>query len=100
MVGRYCLAKRPEIPRNVKAIEPLCQAPSALNVFPKESGTFTLVAIKLARSGLNERKGRTLSNDEIIHYQKILVVLAETILIMDEIDETIEHHGGWPTAFL
>jgi hypothetical protein len=48
---------------------------------------------------LKDRKGRTLSKDDIDHYQKIVVALAETIRLMKEIDEVIEQHGGWPGAF-
>ena len=42
----------------------------------------------------------TLSRDDIAHYQKIVVALAETIRLMKEIDEVIEEHGGWPGAFV
>jgi hypothetical protein len=49
---------------------------------------------------LKDRKGRTLSKDDIAHYQKIVVALSETISIMAEIDKVIETHGGWPGAFL
>jgi hypothetical protein len=35
----------------------------------------------------------------IAHYQKIVVALHETIKIMNQIDETIEAHGGSPAAF-
>ena len=42
---------------------------------------------------------RTLSKDDVAHYQKIVVALAETIRLMKEIDEVIEAHGGWPSAF-
>jgi hypothetical protein len=48
---------------------------------------------------LKDRKGRTLSKDDIAHYQKIVVALSETIRLMREIDEVIERHGGWPAAF-
>ena len=48
---------------------------------------------------LKDRKGRTLSADDIAHYQKIVVALNETIRLMKEIDEVIEAHGGWPGAF-
>ena len=48
---------------------------------------------------LKDRKGRTLSDEDIAHYQKIVVTLNETIRIMAEIDEVIEAHGGWPAAF-
>jgi len=51
------------------------------------------------RAWLKDRKGRTLSKDDIGHYQKIVVALSETIRIMGEIDEAIEEHGGWPGAF-
>ena len=45
---------------------------------------------------LKDRKGRALSKDDIAHYHKIVVALHETILLMREIDEVIEEHGGWP----
>jgi hypothetical protein len=48
---------------------------------------------------LKDRRGRTLSKDDIAHYQKIVVALEETIRLMKEIDEVIERHGGWPSAF-
>ncbi|OPY77022.1 MAG: N-6 DNA Methylase [Syntrophorhabdus sp. PtaU1.Bin153] len=48
---------------------------------------------------LKDRRGRTLSEDDIVHYQKIIVALSETIRIMKEIDGVIDAHGGWPGAF-
>jgi len=48
---------------------------------------------------LKDRKGRTLTKDDIAHYQKIVVALQETIRLMEEIDEVIGKHGGWPGAF-
>ena len=42
------------------------------------------------------KEGRELTEDEIEHYQKIVVAINETIRIMKEIDEVIEGHGGWP----
>lgn len=36
---------------------------------------------------LKDRKGRTLSDEDIIHYQKIVVALTETDRLMKEIDE-------------
>jgi hypothetical protein len=39
-----------------------------------------------------------LSDEDISHYQKIVVALSETIRLMSEIDEVIEKHGGWPGA--
>ena len=48
---------------------------------------------------LKDRKGRTLSDEDVAHYHKIVVALNETIRIMAEIDEVIGVHGGWPDAF-
>ena len=44
--------------------------------------------------------GRLLVNEDIKHYQKIIFSVSETIRIMDEIDEIIDAHGGWPGAFI
>lgn len=52
-----------------------------------------------AKGGKNPRPGRTLTDEDIAHYQKIIVAISETIRIMGEIDEVIDQHGGWPDAF-
>ena len=53
-----------------------------------------------AKGGKNPRPGRILTDEDIDQYQKIVVALSETIRIMDEIDEVIKAHGGWPDAFV
>ena len=60
---------------------------------------FTIGGYRPADKWLKDRKGRTLSEDDIEHYGKIVAVLAETICLMEEIDGVIERHGGWPDAF-
>ncbi len=52
-----------------------------------------------AKGGKNPRPGRVLTDEDIEHYQKIVVAISETIRIMGEIDEVIDAHGGWPGAF-
>lgn len=52
-----------------------------------------------AKGGKNPRPGRTLTDEDIAHYQKIIVSISETIRIMGEIEEVIDQHGGWPGAF-
>ena len=52
-----------------------------------------------AKGGKNPRPGRKLTDEDIAHYQKIVVALNDTIRIMAEIDTVIEEHGGWPGAF-
>ena len=42
---------------------------------------------------LKDRKDRTLSRDDIAHYQRVVVALEQTIRLMKEIDKAIP---GWP----
>jgi predicted helicase len=60
---------------------------------------FHIGGYQVCEKWLKDRKGRKLTKDDISHYQKIVVAIAETIRLMKEIDETIERHGGWPDAF-
>ncbi|TAH34307.1 MAG: hypothetical protein EYC70_15260 [Planctomycetota bacterium] len=60
---------------------------------------FHIGGYQVCEKWLKDRKGRTLSKDDIAHYQKIVVALNETIRLMKSIDEVIEAHGGWPGAF-
>jgi predicted helicase len=60
---------------------------------------FHIGGYQVCEKWLKDRKGRTLSKDDISHYQKIIVALSETIRLMKAIDEVIERHGGWPGAF-
>lgn len=48
---------------------------------------------------LKDRKSGRLSQQDIEHYQKIVMVIGQTIRLMHEIDEVIDKHGGWPAAF-
>jgi len=61
---------------------------------------FHIGGYQVCEKWLKDRKGRTLSKDDITHYQKIVVALSETIRLMAEIDKVIEAHGGWPGAFV
>ncbi len=45
---------------------------------------------------LKDRKGRTLTFDDIEHYSLIVGILAQTRALMAEIDAVIAAHGGWP----
>jgi hypothetical protein len=66
---------------------------------PEEVWDFHIGGYQICHKWLKDRKGRTLSNDDVARYQRIVVALNETIRIMQEIDEVIEVHGGWPGAF-
>ena len=60
---------------------------------------FTIGGYRPAEKWLKDRKGRVLSDDDIDHYRQILAALVGTERLMNEIDELIEQHGGWPEAF-
>jgi len=57
---------------------------------------FHVGGYQVCQKWLKDRKGRVLSYEDIRHYQSIVAALAETIRLMDKIDEVIEEHGGWP----
>jgi len=60
---------------------------------------FHIGGYQVCERWLKDRRGRTLSKDDITHYQKVAVAITETIRLMKEIDEVIQQHGGWPGAF-
>jgi len=60
---------------------------------------FNIGGYQVCEKWLKDRKGRTLSKDDIAHYGKIVIALSETIRLMKKIDEVIDEHGGWPGAF-
>jgi hypothetical protein len=62
--------------------------------------SFYMGGYPVCEKWLKDRKGRTLSKDDIADYHKIVVALSETIRLMAEIDKVIERHGGWPGAFI
>ena len=66
---------------------------------PEQVWDFQIGGYQVCHKWLKDRKGRTLSDEDIVHYQKVVVALNETSRIMGEIDDIIEYHGGWPDAF-
>ncbi len=66
---------------------------------PEAVWNFHIGCYQVCEKWLKDRKGRTLSADDIANYQRVVVALNETIRLMAEIDCVIETHGGWPSAF-
>lgn len=66
----------------------------------EEVWNFRVGGYQVCEKWLKDRKGRTLSSDEIAQYHKIVVALSETIRLMGAIDSVIARHGGWPGAFV
>ena len=64
-----------------------------------ETWGFTIGGYRPAEKWLKDRKGRVLSDDDNNQYRHLVAALADTERLMDEIDEFIEHYGGWPEAF-
>ena len=65
----------------------------------EEVWDFHIGGYQVCHKWLKDRRGRTLGDEEVAHYQKIVAAVNETIRIMAEIDEVIKAHGGWPAAF-
>jgi predicted helicase len=57
---------------------------------------FHVGGYQVCEKWLKDRKTRTLTYDDLQHYQKIVVILQETIRLMNEIDSVVENRGGWP----
>ena len=54
---------------------------------PEAAWNFWIGGYQPAQKWLKDRKGRTLTNEDIEHYQKMIVALSETEKIMKKIDE-------------
>ena len=54
---------------------------------------FHVGGYQVCRKWLWDRRGRTLSHDDLRHYQSVVVALRETIRLMAAVDEAI---GEWP----
>ena len=88
----------------VRYVEPATQQPGRVYInqgqyfegVPPEVWTFHVGGYQVLEKWLKDRKGRQLSFDDLLHYQKIVVALRETLRLMGEIDQSIEGQGGWP----
>lgn len=90
--GDNSIPKKPTWQDNAVQINPT----QCFEGVPENVWNFYIGGYQVCEKWLKDRKGRTLSEDDITHYQRIVVSLSETIRIMDEIDEVIDEHGGWP----
>ncbi len=67
---------------------------------PQNVRNFHVGGYQVCEKWLKDRRGRTLSDEDILHYRRVVVALNETIRLMVEIDNVIDAHGGWPAAFV
>ncbi|MER9363392.1 type ISP restriction/modification enzyme [Mesorhizobium sp. M0500] len=66
---------------------------------PKATFEFYVGGYRVCEKWLKDRRGRTLTTEDVLHYRRIVHALTETRKVMAEIDKVIEAHGGWPDAF-
>jgi hypothetical protein len=66
---------------------------------PEAVWNFHVGGYPVCEKWLKDRKGRSLTGDEIRHYHRIVVAIRETLRLMTELDEVIAAHGGFPAAF-
>ncbi len=57
---------------------------------PETAWNFYIGGYQPAQKWLKDRRGRQLTNDDIVHYQKIIVALTETDRLMREIDKIVK----------
>jgi len=60
---------------------------------PPEVWDFRIGGYQVAEKWLKDRSGRHLSFDDLMHYQKVIVALKETMRLMEEVDIAIPE---WP----
>jgi predicted helicase len=90
----------------VRYTEPQCEARERVWInasqyfdgVPKEVWEFHVGGYQVCAKWLKDRKGRKLTYDDLTHYQQIVSALAETIVLMENIDATITASGGWPIS--
>lgn len=112
-ITTYTGPKKPEVGRvgwskntvwldaaTTKRNQPATPGTIGFHGVPEAVWNFHIGGYQVCEKWLKDRKGYTLSKDDIAHYQKIVVAISETIRLMNEIDEVIERHGGWPGAFV
>jgi predicted helicase len=62
---------------------------------PPEVWEFQIGGYQVCEKWLKDRRGRTLSYDDIMHYQRVVAALSETIQLMAQIDDAI---GEFPIS--
>ncbi|UCE12718.1 MAG: N-6 DNA methylase [Candidatus Heimdallarchaeota archaeon] len=67
---------------------------------PENVYNFYIGSYKVCQKWLKSRRNKVLTKKEISHFSKMVETIQETISIMNEIDNAIEEHGGWPSALI
>jgi hypothetical protein len=60
---------------------------------------FCVGGYQVCEKWLNDRKGESLSKNDVEHYRLVVATLAALAKLMKGVDAVIGKHGGWPGAF-
>jgi len=63
---------------------------------PLDVWNFHVGGYQVCYKWLKDRMKRTLTFEDIQHYQRVVSALGEMIVMMERIDAAIEEYGGWP----
>ncbi len=66
---------------------------------PETVWSFRIGAYPVCQKWLKDRRGQPLSPDDLHDYARIVAAVADSLRQMQEIDQAIQRHGGWSTAF-
>lgn len=80
-------------PKYVKGKVTINKSGGGFTRVPEKVWNFHIGGYQVCHKWLKDRKGRTLNDDDILHYQRIIVALKETIELMQKIDDAIP---SWP----
>ncbi|SET48863.1 N-6 DNA Methylase [Oceanobacillus limi] len=62
----------------------------------KEVWSYDIGGYQVCEKWLKNRKHRVLSYEDLLHYQKVVSMIKESIQLGYRIDDVIELNGGWP----
>ncbi|MDL5045374.1 N-6 DNA methylase [Oscillatoria amoena NRMC-F 0135] len=63
---------------------------------PCAAWEYSIGGYQVCEKWLKDRKGRTLTHEELTHYPRIVATITETLRLMTAIDSSIDSHSGWP----
>jgi hypothetical protein len=66
----------------------------------REVWEYKVGSYEVCRKWLSERKGESLSADDITCFAAIVQAIEDSLREQANIEEAISTHGGWPSAFV
>jgi hypothetical protein len=66
---------------------------------PQAAWDYWVGGYQVCEKWLKQRKGRTLTDAERMHFDRVVFALVESCKVTADIDKVIEKHGGWSAEF-